>query len=265
MKKIFNVIMFKNIYSRVYSTKQLQWDIMAGICLQRKPVITKSLTDIEVKYQNILREIEFEKSLKSDHELRHSMDLQRMEKIKKGSMTDFDDMEQASNQTAQDYLDKNKEELSKFKLASRITEADKAEDKKSLNRKLEENLILVTKQKLGHEDFWILPHGLWINGETLRETAERILKESCDNNLNIRFYGNAPCGFYKFKYPKKKREEATVEGAKIFFFKATLLDGNVGQNSIWTDYEWATVKELNNKCIQSYMKNIKLFLSNYNI
>lgn len=265
MKNIRNVIVFKSFYSRLYSSKQMQWDIMAGVCLQRKPVITKSLIDIEVKYQNILREIEYEKSLKSDHELRHDKDLLRMEKIKKGTVTDFDDIDQASNQTAQDYSDKNKEELSKFKLASRTTEADKTEDIKSLNRKLEENLVLVTKQKLGHKDFWILPQGLWTNGETLRETAERILKESCGKHLTVRFYGNAPCGFYKYKYPKEKREQSNVEGAKIFFFKATLLDGNVEQSNTWTDYEWATIKELNNRLIQPYMKNIKLFLSNYNV
>lgn len=255
--------MFKTFYSKMYSTKQLQWDIMAGICLQRKPVITKSLTDIEVNYQNIIQEIEFEKSLKSDHELQHDRDLQRMEKLKKGIITDFNDMDQASNQTAQDYLDKNKDELSKFKLASRITDADEKKDTKSLKRKLEENLILVTKQKLGNEHFWILPQGLWTNGETLRETAERILKESCGNNINVRFYGNAPCGFYKYKYPKKKREQTDVQGAKIFFFKATLMNGNIENNSTWTDYEWATVKELDNIIIQPYMKNIKLFLSNY--
>jgi len=243
----------------------MQWDIMAGVCLQRKPIITKSLTDIEVNYQNLLQDIEFEKSLKSDHELRHDKDLQRMEKLKKGTITDFDDMDQATNQTAQDYLDKNKDELSKFKLASRISEADEKEDTKSLKRKLEENLIFVTKQKFGNEDFWILPQGLWTNGETLRETAERILKESCGTNINVRFYGNAPCGFYKYKYPKEKREQSKVEGAKIFFFKATLLDGNIEKNRTWTDYEWATVKELGNKIIQPYMKNIKLFLSNYNV
>lgn len=257
--------MFKTFCSRMYSTKLMQWDIMAGVCLQRKPIITKSLTDIEVNYQNILREIEFEKSLKSDYELRHDKDLQRMKKLKNGTITDFDDMDQTSNQTAQDYLDKNKDELSKFKLASRITEADEKEDTKSLKRKLEENLILVTKQKLGNKDFWILPQGLCTNGETLRETAERVLKESCGTNINVRFYGNAPCGFYKYKYPKEKQEQSKVEGAKIFFFKATLLHGNIEKNRTWTDYEWMTVKELGNKIIQPYMKNIKLFLSNYNV
>lgn len=257
--------MLKTFCSKMYSTKKLKWDIMVGICLQRKPIITKSLTNIELNYQNLLQDIEFEKSLKSDHELRHEKDLQKMEKLKKGTITDFDDIDQVSNQTAQDYLDKNKEELSKIKLASRITEADEKKDTKSLNRKLEENLILVTKQKLGKEDFWILPQGLWINGESLRETAERTIKESCGNNLKVRFYGNAPCGFYKYKYPKEKREQSDIEGAKIFFFKATLLDGNIEKKSTWTDYEWATVKELHNKIIQPYMKNIKLFLSNYNV
>lgn len=263
MNHFRNVNMFKTIYSRVYSTKQCKWDIMAGICLQRKPVITKSLTDIEVNYQNILQEIESERSLKSDHELRHDNDVQRVKKLKSGKITDFNVLDQVVNQTAQDYTDKNKEELLNFKFASRITDADTKDDKKSLKRRLEENLILVIKQKLGHEDFWILPQGLWTNGETLKGAAERTLKELCGNNINVQFYGNAPCGFYKYKYPKEKREQSGIEGAKIFFFKATLLNGNVDKNDTWTDYEWATVQELNNRLIQPYMKNVKLFLSNY--
>lgn len=261
MNHFRNVNMFKAIYSRVYSTKQ--WDIMTGICLQRKPVITKSLTDIEVNYQNILQEIESEKSLKSDHELRHDKDVQQMKNLKSGKITDFDVLDQVANQTAQDYTDKNKEELLNFKFASRITDADEKDEKKSLKRKLEENLILVIKQKLGHEDFWILPQGLWTNKETLKETAERTLKELCGNNINVQFYGNAPCGFYKYKYPKEKREQSGIEGAKIFFFKATLLNGNVDKRDTWTDYEWATVQELNNRLTQPYMKNVKFFLSNY--
>lgn len=262
MKNIRNV-MFKVFYSRMYSTTQVKWDIMAGICLQRKPVITKSLTDLEVKYQNILQEIEFEKSLKSDHELRHERDIKRTEKLKKGSVIDLDDEDQASNQTAQDYLDKNKEELLNFKLSSRLTAADEKNDKKSINRKLEDNLVLLVKQKLGHEDFWILPQGLWINGETLRETAERILLDLCGNGLNVRFYGNAPCGFYKYKYPKEKRAQSGIEGAKIFFFKAALLSGNIEEKGHLADYEWATIQELNNKLITPYSKSVKLFLSNY--
>jgi len=238
---------------------------MAGICLQRKPVVTKPFSSIEANFQQMLHEIEFEESLKSNHELRHDKDIQRMEKLKSGKLADFDDMDNASNQSAQDYVDKNKEELSKFQFASRITEADEKDNKKSLNRKLEDNLVLVMKQKLGHDDLWILPQGLWSNGETLKQSAERILKQSCGDNINVRFYGNTPCGFYKYKYPKKKREQSDVEGAKIFFFKAILLSGNVEKQSSFIDYEWATVKELNNILVQPYMKQIKLFLSNYNV
>lgn len=263
--KNFNHIILKNLYGRVYSTNQVKWDIMAGICLQRKPIITKSLTDIEVNYQNILKKIEFEKSLKSDHELRHDRDVKRMEKLKRGTVIDFDTMDQTSSQSAQDYVDKNKEELLKFKFGSRLTEADEKNDNKSLKRKLEDNLVLVIKQKLGHEDFWILPQGLWTDGEQLRETAERIIKESFGSNMNVRFYGNAPCGFYKYKYPKEKREQSKIEGAKIFFFKATLLNGNIEKKDTWLDYEWATVQELNNRLPLPYMRNVKLFLSNYSV
>ncbi|XP_025195087.1 39S ribosomal protein L46, mitochondrial [Melanaphis sacchari] len=265
MKTFIKVIMLKNFYSRMHSTKQVKWDIMAGLCLQRKPIITKSLTDTEVNFQNFLQEIEFEKSLKSDHELRHEKDVKRMEKLKNGKVIDFDDVDQASSQSAQDYVDKNKEELLNFKFASRSTKADEINDTKSLKRKLDDNLVLIVKQKLGQDDLWILPQGLWNNGETLRQTAERILRELCGNNINASFYGNAPCGFYKYKYPKQKREQCNVEGAKIFFFKAKLLDGNVEQKGTWTDYEWSTVPELNKRLIQPYMKNVKLFLSNYNV
>lgn len=256
--------MFKIICSRMYSIRQPKWDIMAGICLQRKPVITKSLTDLEVKYLNILQEIELEKSLKSEHELRHDKDVQRMDKLKSGTVTDFDAIDQATNQTAQDYEDKNKEELSSFKFGNCKTEADENDDKKSLKRKLEENLILIIRQKLGPEDVWTLPQGLWNSEETLKETAERTLKGSFDD-IKVRFYGNAPCGFYKYKYPKEKREQSNVEGAKIFFFKATLINGSTEKKSKWAEYEWATVQELKNRLNQPYMKNVKLFLSNYNV
>lgn len=248
----------------MHSTTQVKWDVMVGLCLQRKPIITKPLTDTEVNFQKILQEIEFEKSLKSEHELRYERDVNRMEKLKNGKVIDFDDMDQASSQSAQDYVDKNKEELINFKFASRSTEADTMNDTKSLKRKLDDNLVLIVKQQLGHEDYWVLPQGLWKDGETLRETSERILKETC-GNIHVRFYGNAPCGFYKYKYPKQKREQSNIEGAKIFFFKAKLLDGNVEENGVWTDYEWLTVQELNKRLIQPYMKNIKLFLSNYNV
>lgn len=54
-------------------------------------------------------------------------------------------------------------------------EADKKNDRTSLHRKLDRNLVLLVKEKLGDEDVWMLPQAEWRPGETLRGTAERTL------------------------------------------------------------------------------------------
>ncbi|XP_050523998.1 39S ribosomal protein L46, mitochondrial [Daktulosphaira vitifoliae] len=256
-----NFRLLNPFYSKFYSTNHMKWDVMVGICLQRKPLITKPLNDIEKKFQKILHEIEYERSLKSDHELRHEKDLLRMEKLKTGKVDDLD-IEQAVNQSAQDFVDINKNELVKFKFASCLTEADKENDYKSLNRKLEQNLILILKQNFGCEGIWILPQGKWKSGETLRQAAERVLQNLCGETIRARFYGNAPCGFYKYKYPKEKQQQSNIQGAKIFFYKTALLGGNLENISLRDDYEWATEEELSKKFVQPYTKSVKLFLSN---
>lgn len=50
------------------------WDIVTGVCVERLPVVTPPLNEIQKKYQDLLFTIEVEKSLKSDHELRHEND-----------------------------------------------------------------------------------------------------------------------------------------------------------------------------------------------
>lgn len=60
--------MFKGL-----STKP-QWDIITGVCVERLPVITPPLNDLQKRYKELLWTIEVEKSLKSDHEIRHEND-----------------------------------------------------------------------------------------------------------------------------------------------------------------------------------------------
>ena len=50
------------------------WDIVAGICVERLPVITPPLDDIQKKVKDLLWTTEIEKSLKSDHEIRREND-----------------------------------------------------------------------------------------------------------------------------------------------------------------------------------------------
>lgn len=52
----------------------LAWDVLTGVCVERLPVITPPLNEMQQKYKNLLSTIEIENSLKSDHEMRHESD-----------------------------------------------------------------------------------------------------------------------------------------------------------------------------------------------
>lgn len=52
-----------------------KWDLLAAVCLERKPVITPPPNELEEKFQKFLSDLEFERSLKSDHEKRHEVEL----------------------------------------------------------------------------------------------------------------------------------------------------------------------------------------------
>lgn len=201
-----------------------------------------------------MAQIEFEQSLKSDFEIREEKDKLIAELQKKGK-ADID--LEASQLTAQDYKDLWKDELSKCKLSSRITEADKKNDRKSVNRELEKPLILVIEQKLGNGKYFVLPQGQRQDGETMRQCAERILREQCGDQLNVQFYGNAPCGFYKYKYPVSQRKDAV--GVKLFFFRTAYRSGTIDAKQT-PKYEWLTCADLETKFKRPYFDSISQFM-----
>ncbi|XP_063908577.1 large ribosomal subunit protein mL46 [Zophobas morio] len=232
-----------------------KWDLITAVCLERKPVVTQSLTKLEEDYKKLLAQIEFERSLKSDHEMRHEKELKQLEQLKKG-----DDVEVHFKETAQDFVDAGTEELTKFKFASRITEADKKNDVKSLNRKLDKHLVLVVKQNIGKDNLYLLPQTLRQDGETLRQTAERILRDTCGKELKAMIYGNAPFGFYKYKYPTAVRKENETTGAKVFIYFARYEKGQVGNKNL--EYKWLDRTELQNILPKEYGQSVSQMLIN---
>lgn len=207
--------------------------------------------------QNLLNQLEFEKSLLSNAELQHKKDIILAEKIKKGEVEV--DMDTASQLTMQDLKDAWQAELDKFHFAPRTTAADKSNDVTSLNRKLENTLVLLTEQKIGKEKLLLLPQGKHQAGETLLQTAERVLHAVCGKNLHVQFWGCAPVGFYKYRYPKAANDFDAV-GAKVFFFRAMHKTGNVDKQL--TKFEWldktAVLERLSIK--ENYVRSVKPLL-----
>lgn len=237
-----------------------KWDLYAGVLVERLPVVSKTLNPLERQFQDMLSHVEYENSLKSDHELKHERDLVQMELIKQGKVqVDLD--ESMAKQTAQDLKDAYIEELKKFEVAPRTTPDDAANKTTSTDRCLEDTLYLLVQQKLGQQQHLLLPQGQRQEGESMRQTAERVLREQCGNDLQVLFYGNAPVGFHKYKYPSSQRSESV--GAKLFFFRASLRAGNVqgAKDTAAVQYEWLPKEALSQKLKNAaYADSIKKFL-----
>lgn len=208
--------------------------------------------------QAYLSQIEFEQSLKSDFEMREEKDRLIADLQQKGKLEV--DMDQAVQATAQDLKDAWKEELAQFQGSPRETDADRSNDTRSLNRKLEQTLVLLVQQQIGAEAQLLLPQGKRRDGETLRQTAERVLQERCGDRLEATVYGNAPCGFYKYKYPVAERNQAI--GAKVFFYRASLRGGQVQNTSdaAPVQFAWLDRAEVLGRVPGAYSASLSQFL-----
>lgn len=235
-----------------------KWDLYAGVLVERLPVVTKALNAIESEFQQYLWQVEYEKSLKSNHELKHDYDIKQAELLKDGKIeVDLD--ETAESQTAQDLVDAYSDELKKFQFASRVAPDDEVNNTASTNRCLDDTLYLLIEQKFGNRNCYVLPQGARCDGETMLQTAERVVREKCGDLMQVKFYGNAPWGFYKYKYPMNMRDESI--GAKVFFYRAVLQNGNVDK-SINGKFEWLTKPALTAKLNYkiTYAKSVEKFI-----
>ncbi|XP_067827507.1 39S ribosomal protein L46, mitochondrial [Heptranchias perlo] len=235
------------------------WECCGALCLQRAAVVSREMNPMESAFARLLEQIELEKSLYSDHELRVFED---EEKIRRRQAVDYDsDEEDDVGQdivTGQDLEDMWEQKLKQFRAADRVLENDKKKDRSTLNRRLEEKLTLLIKEKVGDEEIWLLPQSEWKPGEAMRQTAERTLSALSGNELQAVFLGNAPAGFYKYKYPKATRT-ANIVGAKVFFFKALLISGDL-KTKKKGEYVWVTKSELKDYLKPKYLQQVNRFI-----
>lgn len=166
-----------------------------------------------------MSQLEFEKSIISDWEIEKTRQAALIQGVEAGkieaSSLDF----KFSNQEIEDGCDIS---LTKFKESFKETSPDDT-NLRNPNRRPHDTLVLITKQKLGKDHVWMLPLKAWVEGETLRETAENALSSLVGSNkLPAQFISNAPSTFYKYKIPKLARKAETCVGVKLFIYSAFL-------------------------------------------
>ncbi|XP_013871019.1 large ribosomal subunit protein mL46 [Austrofundulus limnaeus] len=234
------------------------WALMAAVYLQRLPVVSADFSPLEQRFKDMLQQMELEKSLLSDHEVRLLEDADKMSRKQAGDY-DLDDDESDDEQDiilAQDLEDAWEQKFQNFQKAPRVV-ADVDKDLTSVERCLADSLVLLAQQQMGGEKLWLLPQAPWQEGETLRQTAEKALATVTDG-FKVTFLSNAPCGVYKYKLPRAARTESLV-GSKVFFFKAILEDRTLAKDPN-AALLWLKKSELQQYLKPAYMTKVDPFI-----
>ncbi|XP_068128564.1 large ribosomal subunit protein mL46 [Hyperolius riggenbachi] len=250
----------RGVGSRLLSSQAAgsPWRLHGAVCLKRPPVVVQSKSPLQQEVDELLQQIELEKSLYADHEIKLMEDKVRLSKQSVNYDDDFDS-DNKDIVLTQDLEDAWEQKWKAFKPAPAITEADDKNNRSSLNRKLQNTLVLLVKEKFGDEDIWLFPQLAWQAGETMKQTAERALSTLSGNQIEAIFLGNAPCGFYKYKFPKTIRTEDQV-GAKVFFFKAILRSQDLQTSKGNGEYVWVSRDELKDYLKPAYLSAVQEFV-----
>ncbi|GER45214.1 39S ribosomal protein L46 [Striga asiatica] len=130
-----------------------------------------------------------------------------------------------------------------FTPAPRITEADKSNDKRSLQRALDRRLYLLiygTAYGSNGEPVWHFPEKIYESEQTLRKCAESALKSVIGDLSDTYFVGNAPMG-HMVMQPSEKENDSAL---KRFFFKSQVIATTKFNIGKCEDYVWVTKDEL---------------------
>uniref|UniRef100_A0A4W5MCI1 Large ribosomal subunit protein mL46 n=1 Tax=Hucho hucho TaxID=62062 RepID=A0A4W5MCI1_9TELE len=199
-----------------------RWRLHGAVCLQRLPVVSQERNPVEHRFAELMHQVETNSEMLHDQQVETNSEIQ----------TDV-------------YLcvpDVGGTALG------------------SVERCLGDSLVLLVQQAVGKENIWLLPQAQWEAGETLRQTAERVLTSLPGADFKATFLGNTPCGVYKYKFPKDVRTARCV-GAKVFFFKALLSGGSISQSASQKGaFLWAKKTELQGYLKPAYLEKVRRFI-----
>ncbi|PHH63962.1 hypothetical protein CDD81_5181 [Ophiocordyceps australis] len=139
---------------------------------------------------------------------------------------------------------------------ARETEADRTNDVRRLDRKLDRTLYLILKGKQG----WGFPSDLVGEKENLHETAQRVLDQAAGVNMNTWIVSPVPVAHLVSKPVKDEAGTVQTRGVKTFFLKGRIMAGQVdmtGNPFGYTDFKWLTKEELEPELEPSYFHGVR--------
>ncbi|CAK9152172.1 unnamed protein product [Ilex paraguariensis] len=132
-----------------------------------------------------------------------------------------------------------------YKPAPRITEADKTNDRRSLQRALDRRLYLLiygtTDGASTEKPVWHFPEKAYGSEETLRKCAESALESVIGDLSHTYFVGNAPMGHMVIQPAENEKDLLSL---KRFFFKSQVIATNKFKIEKCEDFVWVTKDEL---------------------
>lgn len=192
-----------------------QWNVLVSACLFRFPKITLDPTKEELEYAAFRQKMDIDKSCLSLDEIKEEE--QRKRKLK--APKDEDD---SPDDSFSEYREA-------FVPADRITEEDRKNDRRSLNRHLQFSLMLLTKGKAG----WEPPSCALGQNETLRDAVTRCVVRTVGTSVQTHIVGNAPSGILTIP----PSGDSSI-GKKIFFLRAVYVDGALSLHKDYSDFVW---------------------------
>ncbi|KAI2637401.1 39S mitochondrial ribosomal protein L46-domain-containing protein [Xylaria nigripes] len=143
----------------------------------------------------------------------------------------------------------------------RITESDKNNDVRKLDRKLDRTLYLVVK---GRDDKWKFPTKDVPTDMTLHEVAELALEHAAGVNMNTWMVGRVPVAHMVTQHEYNEDNSLKSHGRKVFFLKARIMAGqaDLTNNKLGlNDFNWLTREELRAKFDRDYFRAIRSMLA----
>ncbi|KAI1500504.1 39S mitochondrial ribosomal protein L46-domain-containing protein [Biscogniauxia marginata] len=143
----------------------------------------------------------------------------------------------------------------------RITEADKTNDVRRLDRKLDRSLYLVVR---GSDGNWHFPTADVPTDEHLHETAARALKSAAGVNMNTWIVGRVPVAHLVTQPEFNEDTSLKQRGEKIFFLKGRIMAGqaDLKDNKLGLeDFNWLTKEELEQKLDEKYFHAVRLMMA----